>query len=367
MYLACRSVPEWPGSTISTLTCCTRPGCRAAAQHALLGAARRCHAPVCRVPLLLPKQHVQARPAGAPHLRAHAEEDEVVVVAALDLQPAAGRAEAAHAGLRQLPACTPRPKWRRVLHTLHAALPGPRQPSCANLPPQPAAQPPPTWLMRSPMLWGAVKSKGVPATVWMTPVGMSEALTGVKWSALRRTTCLRMLPLPWPARLKYEWPAMLTAWGAGRRGGEGAAASWDRGRLRLWGTTESSSLRPAAPAARGEGRTWRGLVRGGCDGDAQVIQVGQQLVAHSQLQRAGVALQAEGRQAGQISSRAGGDGWLAAGAEGAPAAAGGFRCSPAPAAAAALRSRAAPQAPRRHWRQAARRAPARTSSPSGLV
>jgi hypothetical protein len=60
----------------------------------------------------------------------------------------------------------------------------------------------PTWPMRSPMLCGAVKSKGVPATGWMTPVGMRVGLTGVKWSAVRRTTWSRMSPLAWPARLK---------------------------------------------------------------------------------------------------------------------------------------------------------------------
>ena len=48
--------------------------------------------------------------------------------------------------------------------------------------------------------------------------------------------------------------------------------------------------RRAPPAARGERRTWRGLVCGGGDGDAQVVEISEQLVAHGQLQRARVAL-----------------------------------------------------------------------------
>ena len=61
-----------------------------------------------------------------------------------------------------------------------------------------------------------LKSKGVPATSAISPVGMRAAEMGVYLSALRVTkwSWMESSPLPCPARLKCEWLVKFTGVGA---------------------------------------------------------------------------------------------------------------------------------------------------------
>ena len=68
--------------------------------------------------------------------------------------------------------------------------------------------------MRSPMACGWRKSKGVPVTSAISPVGISTESTGVVWLALMVMTWSRIVPLPSPLRLKKEWCERFTTVGA---------------------------------------------------------------------------------------------------------------------------------------------------------
>src|SRR6516162_9725792 len=64
--------------------------------------------------------------------------------------------------------------------------------------------------MRAPNLSGAVKSRGVPLTGRISPVGIRVLSIGVKRSALTVSTWPSTSPLPCPARLKYVCVVKLT-------------------------------------------------------------------------------------------------------------------------------------------------------------
>ena len=69
-------------------------------------------------------------------------------------------------------------------------------------------------LIRAPMVCSDVKSKGVPSTGTISPVGMEVSSIGVIVSHDILTFVFRMSPEPLPSRLKYEWFARFSGVGA---------------------------------------------------------------------------------------------------------------------------------------------------------